>query len=470
VLAVLVSAQVLSVANSNLIAVALPQLSRDLGASDVQRQWIVDAFVLVFAALLVAGGVLADRYGRRRAFIAGLVVFAAGSQACALVSDPSLLIAARVVQALGPPLILPASLSIVTVTFANPRARARAIGVWGAGSGFGIAVGPLLGGVIVSGLGWRWAFGLSALAALGLASAALRLIPPDRPLAPTRRFDHVGAFLVTAVLASLVFGLIEGPVRGWTSPAVVLAFATTAALAGTFIRAERRHPAPLVDLELVRRPAFAGANLAAAALTFVLLATSVYLSEFLQTFRGSTPLEAGLALLPLGAATAVLAAVSGRLTARVPARRLIVLGLLCAAGGALLLSRGGAEHSLWPALLAIGAGAGIALPATTATAVAAVAAARTGMASAIHNAGRQVGATLGVAVLGSIVTAHAATASTYSHGLSIALLVATATLLATAAITLKLIPRYGASGSPARTSATGLEAADLRPTRTTACG
>ncbi|MDA0160397.1 MFS transporter [Solirubrobacter ginsenosidimutans] len=464
VLAVLVTAQVLSVANSNMIAVALPQLSSDLGASHVQRQWIVDAFVLVFAALLVAGGVLADRYGRRRAFVAGLVTFAAGSLGCALASDPGLLIGARVVQALGPPLILPASLSIVTVTFSAPGARARAIGVWGAGSGLGIAVGPLLGGVIVSGLGWRWVFGLSALAALGLASAALRLIPRDAQAAPTRRFDHLGALLVTAVLASLVFGLIEGPGRGWTSSAVLLAFATTVLLAAAFVAAERRHPAPLVDLELVRRPVFAAANLAAATLMFVMLATSVYLSDFLQTFRGSTPLQAGLTLLPLGAATALFAAASGRLTARVPARVAIVVGLLCAAGGALLLSRVGAAPGaglLWPALFAIGAGAGIALPATTATAVAAVDAARTGMASAIHNAGRQVGATLGVAVLGSIVTAHATagTATAYADGLSIALLVATTALVATAAITLKLVPRT----RKARDSCTALGALDTPP-------
>jgi DHA2 family methylenomycin A resistance protein-like MFS transporter len=441
-LAVLVSAQVLSVANSNLIAVALPRLSHDLGASDVQRQWIVDAFVLVFAALLVAGGVLADRYGRRRALLAGLLAFAAGSLACAVVSDPGLLIAARVLQALGPPLILPASLSIVTAMSPDPAARARAIGVWGAGSGFGVAVGPLLGGVIVSALGWRWAFGLSALAALALAAAALAVVPGDRPAAPSRRFDHLGALLVTGVLGSLVFGLIEGPSRGWSSPAVMLAFAASVVLAVAFVVAERRHPAPLVDLELVRRPVFAAANLAAATLMFVLLATSVYVSDFLQTFRDSTPLETGLALLPLGGAVAVLAWVSGRLTARAPARTLIVLGLLCAAAGALFLSLAGADHALWPALFALGAGAGIALPATTATAVAAVAVSRTGMASAIHNAGRQVGATLGVAVLGSIVAAHAAsgTASGYADGLSVALLVATTALLATAVVAIRLVP------------------------------
>jgi DHA2 family methylenomycin A resistance protein-like MFS transporter len=442
VLAVLVTAQVLSVANANLIAVALPQLSRDLGASDVQRQWIVDAFVLVFAALLVAGGVLADRYGRRRALLAGLVTFAAGSLACALVSDPGVLIAARVVQGLGPPLILPASLSILAATFPDPRPRARAIGAWGAGSGVGVAVGPLLGGVIVSALGWRWAFGLSGLAAVGLGAAALALVASDRPPAPASRFDHLGALIVTATLAGVVFGLIEGPARGWGSPAVLGAFAAAAALSALFVRVERRHPAPLVDLELVRRPVFAAANLAAAALMFVLLATSVYLSVFLQTFRDSTPLEAGLALVPLGAATALLAAVSGRLTERVAARTLIVLGLLCTAAGALALSRAGADHgAVWPALFALGAGAGIALPAATATAVA-VTAARTGMASAIHNAGRQVGATLGVAVLGSIVTAHAAggTATAYAEGLSVALLVGAATLLATAALAMRLVP------------------------------
>jgi DHA2 family methylenomycin A resistance protein-like MFS transporter len=447
VLAVLVTAQVLTVANSNLIAIALPQLSVELGASAAQRQWIVDAFVLVFAALLVAGGVLADRYGRRRALLAGFALFAAGSLACAVVSDPRLLIAARVLQALGPPLVLPASLSIVSATFSSPTARAKAIGVWGAGSGFGIAIGPLLGGVIVDGLGWRWAFGLSAVAAAALAAAALALIPDDRPAAPARRFDLGGALLVTAVIASLVFGLIEGPSRGWGSASVLSAFAFVLVFAAALIRAERAHPAPLIDVELLRRPTFLAANVSAATMLFAMLATSVYVSEFLQTFRARSPLEAGLALLPLGAATAVLAAISGRLTAHVAARAQIVLGLLCAGAGALLLSRLGTDDGLAPALLLLGAGAGIALPATTATAVSSVAAGRTGMASAIHNASRQVGATLGVAALGSIVTTHAASgrADDYADGLSIALLVAAAALVACAALTARLVrePRFG---------------------------
>jgi MFS transporter, DHA2 family, methylenomycin A resistance protein len=441
VLAVLVAAQVLTVANSNLIAIALPQLSIDLGASATQREWIVDAFVLVFASLLVAGGVLADRYGRRRALLAGLTLFAAGSVACALVSDPGLLIAARVLQALGPPLVLPASLSIVAATFSSPTARAKAIGVWGAGSGFGIAVGPLLGGTIVEGLSWRWAFGLSAVAAAALSIAAVALIPSDRPASPERRFDFGGALLVTAAIGSLVFGLIDGPARGWDSPAVVAAFVAAVVFGAALVLVERAHPAPLIDFELLRRPKFLAANLSAATMMFAMLATTVYVSEFLQTFRADSPLEAGLALAPLGVATAVLAAVSGRLTSHVPARTQIVLGLLFAGGGALLLSRLGTDSGLAAALLLIGTGAGIALPATTATAVSAVAATRTGMASAIHNASRQVGATLGVAALGSIVTTHAASgrASDYADGLSLALLVAAGALVACAALAVRLV-------------------------------
>jgi DHA2 family methylenomycin A resistance protein-like MFS transporter len=440
-LAVLVAAQVLTVANTNLIAIALPPLSAELGATAAQRQWIVDAYVLVFAALLVAGGVLADRYGRRHALLTGLGLFAAGSVACAFASDPGLLIAARVLQAVGPPLVLPASLSIVSATFSSPTARAKAIGVWGAGSGFGIAIGPVLGGMIVAGLGWRWAFGVSALAAAALGIVAVASIPADRPAAPSRRFDLRGALLVTGAIGGLVFALIEGPSRGWTSASVLGAFLAAAALSGALVLAERAHPAPLIDFELLRRPKFLAANLSAATMMFVMLATSVYVSEFLQTFRANSPLDAGLALLPLGAATAVLAAVSGRLTAHVAARTQIVLGLLCAGAGALLLSLLGTDHGLVPALLLLGAGAGIALPATTATAVSAVAATRTGMASAIHNASRQVGATLGVAALGSIVTTHAAggRADDYADGLSIALFVAAAALVVCAAVTVRLV-------------------------------
>jgi DHA2 family methylenomycin A resistance protein-like MFS transporter len=411
-LAVLVVGQVLSVANANMIAVALPPLSRDLGASGTQQQWVVDAFVLVFAALLIAGGVLGDRHGRRRAFVAGLGVFAVGSLACALAASPGPLIAARVVQGLGPPLILPGSLALVAVAYPDRRERARAIGFWGAGSGIGAALGPLLGGLIVAGLGWRWVFALNVPVALGLIAAALAVIERDSGHRGAHRFDLAGALLVTAGLAGVVFGIIEGRERGWTSPPVIAGFAAGLVLLAAFVAAERRHPEPLVDLALLGRRTFAGANVGGATMMFTLIGTTVYVSAFLQTTRDLTALETGLALLPLGGAVAACAPISGRLTAHVAPRALIVGGILCAAAGAALLGRTDAS-----------------------AAVSAAPAHETGMASAIHNASRQLGGALGVAVLGTIVLSG----TSLTAGLRAALTTAAVLLVAVAALSAGLL-------------------------------
>lgn len=395
-LLVLIAAQVLGVANANLIAVALPSLSADLGASGTQQQWIIDAYVLVFASLLVAGGTLADRYGRRRALLAGLSVFALGSAACALAADPGQLIAARVVQGLGPPLILPASLAILTASYTDPRQRGRAIGYWGAGSGLGLAVGPLLGGVLVGAFSWEAAFAFNVPAAAALSVAVLALVPGERPAPARVRFDAGGALLITLAMAALVFGIIEGRDRGWTSAPVVGGFAAAVVLALSFVRAERRHPAPLVDLELARHRRFVIANGGGAAMMFALLGATVYVAIDLQA-AGRTPFETGLQLLPLGIATSATAAVAGRQGRR---GLMMVGGLACAACGALALAK---LEAVWPGLSLLGIGAGVALPSMTATAVGAVPSERAGMASAIHNASRQLGGTLGVAVLGTIV-------------------------------------------------------------------
>jgi DHA2 family methylenomycin A resistance protein-like MFS transporter len=426
-LAVLVVAQVLSVANASMIAVALPPLARDLGASGTQQQWIVDAFVLVFASLLIAGGVLGDRLGRRRALVGGLCLFAAGSLACALAPNPGILIATRVLQGLGPPLLLPASLAIVTASSPDPQARARAIGIWGSGSGVGVATGPLLGGLVVSTLGWRWVFAFNVPVALALAGTALAVIPADRGHRSGHRFDRAGALLVTLGLAGIVFGIIEGRERGWTSAAVLAGFAAGAVLLAAFVRTERRHPDPLVDLSLLGRGPFAAANLGGGALLFVSLGVSVYLSAHLQA-EGRSALSTGLALLPLGAMVAAFAAVSGRATAHVAPRTQMLAGLAAACAGCAALAP--VPDALWPGLVLLGAGIGIALPAMTATAVSAAPGHRTGMASAIHNASRQIGATFGVAVLGTI---------TLGAGLHAAMITAAALLAAVAAATVWLI-------------------------------
>jgi DHA2 family methylenomycin A resistance protein-like MFS transporter len=431
-LAVLVVAQSLGVANASLIAVALPPLSAELGATAAQQQWIVDAYVLVLAAGLVLAGALADRWGSRRLLLAGLGVFSIASLACAITRSPSVLIALRAVQALGPAMVLPASLSILAASFPAGRERARALGIWGGASGLGVALGPLVGGALVAAFGWRWAFAFNAPLAVGLLVLAARIVAADRRGRPAHRIDWAGALLATGAMAALVFAIIQGPHDGWLSAPVVAVAGLSVALAAAFVVAERRHPAPLVDLSLLADRVLLAANLAAAAVVFAELGAAIYVSGFLQTYRGESPLEAGVGLLPLGIGIAVLAVLGGKLSQRVPARRQLAAGVLLSLLGAVMLSRAGSGSgplSLLPGLLVLGAGVGFTLPAGTAT-VAGVHASRTGMASAIHNAARQLGGTLGVAVMGSILVTQSAagTESAYVGGLQLAMLAAAACL------------------------------------------
>jgi len=454
VLATVTAAQLVNVASTTIVAVALPELGRDLRASATELQWVVDAFVLVFAALLIAGGVAADRYGRRAALLTGLVLFTVGSLWCVLAPTVEWLLAGRVVQALGPPLTVPASLAIVTDAYRDPAARARAIGVWGAGSGAGLALGPLLGGVLVDGLGWRWVFGVNVPVCAVLVALTLAGIRADRPRASGRPFDAVAALLLTAAMALLVFGLIEGRELGWGSVAVVGAFVGAVVLGLTFLRRELRHPAPLVDLRLLGRRAFFAANLGGATMYGALTATAVYLSLFLQQVQDRSALETGLWLLPMGALTAACAPLAGWLTARTGARTPILAGLATACAGFVVLLGLEPRTSFadaWWGIALLGVGTGLAMPPMTATAVSAAGSAHAGMASAIHNASRQVGQTFAVAVLGTLLFAEAgevgahepltaAGAAAWADGLHLALGVAAAALALVAVATAFLIP------------------------------
>ena len=454
VLATVTGAQILSVASASVIAVALPALASELDAGGAEQQWVVDSFVLVFASLLIAGGVIGDRHGRRDALVVGLALFAAGSLWCALAPDVGWLIAGRVVQALGPPLVLPASLGIVTATFRDPAQRARAVGYWGAGSGLGLTLGPLLGGLLVDGLGWRWVFGVNVGICAVLGSLALRHVPRDRPSAPAHRFDAAAAVLVTAAVASLVFALIEGRRLGWASPAVLgaLVLATVAGVA--FVAQERRHPAPLVDLGLLRHRTFLAANLGGATVYGALTGLAVYLSVFLQQVQGRSALEAGLCLLPQGLLTAACAPLAGRVTAAVGPKPPILAGMGLVAVAVLALVRLDVDtpvSEFWWLFAVLGMGTGIALPAMTVTALSAAPAPRAGMASALHNASRQLGQTFGVAVLGTVILAHAGAAaesgriepaaiSDWIGGLHVALMVAGAGVALAAVAIAFLIP------------------------------
>jgi DHA2 family methylenomycin A resistance protein-like MFS transporter len=415
VLLTVVGAQILSIASATVVAVALPDLGRDLGATGPQQQWVVDAFVLVLASLLIAGGVLGDRYGRKAAFLVGVTVFATGSLICALAPSIAVLLTGRVLQALGPALVLPASLAIVSEVFPDPAAKARAIGLWGAGSGVGLASGPTLGGAIVDAVGWRGVFAVNVPVCVLLLVAGWRVIPHGRPLRATVRFDLAGAVLLTTATASLAFVIIEGREAGWLSPPIVAVAVTCILATVAFVRVERRHPVPLVDLALLRHRGFVVANLGAGGASFAFVGCVVFLSVFLQQVQDRSPGEAGLCLLPLGAATAACAPFAGRLSARLGPRVPVLCGLALATVAMTLLAVRlevglPAVDLAW--MLALqGCGLGLALPAMTVTAVGSVEQARAGMAAAVHNACRQLGQALGVAVVGTIVFARAGSVS-----------------------------------------------------------
>jgi DHA2 family methylenomycin A resistance protein-like MFS transporter len=463
ILATVTVAQLLSVASATVVAVALPGIGDELRASGTEQQWVVDAFVLVFASLLVAGGVVGDRRGRRLAFLAGLGLFAGGSLWCALAPSVEWLLAGRVVQALGPPLVLPASLAIVTATYPDAAERARAVGIWAIGSGTGVAAGPVLGGLLVDGLGWRWVFGANVVVALVLVAIGLRSIPRDRPARPAHRFDGGAAVLLTAAVALLVFGLIEGRELGWGSAPVLVALGAAAALTAAFVRRERRHPAPLVDLGLLARRPFLAANVGGATLYGALTASAVYVSIFLQQVQGRSALETGLVSLPQGLLIALCAPLASRATARMGPRLPILAGMGVVTVAFVDLLRIDASTPVLQTGLAfavLGIGTGLALPAMTITALDCAPGGKAGMASAIHNASRQLGQTFAVAVLGTVIFATAgeeaetgrlagAAAAGYVDGLQLAMLVCAAGLVAVAAAVAVLVPRRRIARAPA---------------------
>jgi MFS transporter, DHA2 family, methylenomycin A resistance protein len=445
-LATVTAAQVLAIASATVVAVALPAIGDDLDAEGAELQWVIDAFVLVFAALVVAGGVWGDRHGRRLAFTVGLTVFAAGSLVCALAQSVEVLLAGRVLMGLGPPLVLPASLAIVTATYEDPAARARAVGLWAMGSGTGVAAGPMLGGLLVDGLGWRAVFAFNVPVAAALVLVAWRVVARDRPARPAHAFDAPGAALLTAGLACLVFGTIEGRELGWSSPAAVGVFSAAAVLLAAFGAWERRHPAPLVDFALVRERTFVAANAGGLLIFFALFGSIVLFSLFLQDVQGRSAVETGLCLLPQGLGIVLVAPLAGRLTAAQGPRVPILVGLvllLAGLGGLLGVEAGSSLGELWWCFALLGVGAGLALPPMTVTALAAAPAARTGMASAVHNASRQLGQTFGVAVLGTIVLGRAADGGTagYVDGLHVATVVSMVLLVAALVLAAVLVPR-----------------------------
>jgi EmrB/QacA subfamily drug resistance transporter len=394
--------------DSTIVNVALPAIGRNLHASVAGLQWTIDGYTLVLASLLMLSGATADRIGRLRVFQVGLAVFTVGSGLCSLAPGLGWLIAFRGVQAIGGSMLNPVAMSIITNTFTDRAERARALGVWGGTFALSMALGPVLGGLLVDTVGWRGVFWVNIPVGIAAIVLAARFVPESR--APrARRPDPVGQALLIAMLGSLTYAIIEGPDFGWHAPVIIALFAVAAAALAVFVAFEARRREPVLDPRFFRSIPFAGAVLTAisafAALGGFLFLTTLYL----QDVRGLSPLDAGLHLLPMAVAMAIGAVASSRILARWGGRiPMIVSGAAMAAGGLLLsgLSTSWSTPRLVLVFAIFGIGAGAVNAPITQAAVSGMPAAQAGVASGIASTSRQVGTSLGVAITGSILAAN----------------------------------------------------------------
>ncbi len=399
--------------DNTVLNVVLPTLERRLNASTSELQWIVDAYVLVFAGLLLVAGSLADRVGRKRTFLAGLVVFGAGSSWASASGSVEMLIAARASMGIGAALIMPSTLSIITNTFQDEGERQRALGLWAGTSGAGIALGPIVGGLLLAHFWWGSVFLINVPIAVIALALALPLVPDSRnehALAP----DVAGSLLSIVAMGLVVWAIIEAPVRGWSSILVIAPGAAGIVALATFVLWERRSSHPMLVLGFFRRRSFSAAVSSVGLVTFGLFGALFVLTQFLQLQLGYTPLQAGLRTLPAAAAIAVMAPLSTIFVRRLGIKATVVAGMLLIAAG--LYDTSGATVSTTYAeivsgFVLLGVGAGLVIPAATGSVMGSVPAVHTGVGSATNGTFLQVGGAFGVAIVGSLMSTR------YAHRL-----------------------------------------------------
>jgi EmrB/QacA subfamily drug resistance transporter len=386
-----------------IVNVALPEAVTELHASFSDLQWIVDSYVLVLAAFLLAAGTFADRFGRRRVYCLGLAAFGAASLACGLAPGPETLIVARVIQGLGAASMFAVAPALINETYQG-KARGLAFGVWGGVSAAAAAAGPVVGGVLTHYLGWRWIFLVNVPISVVAVVLALRVLPRSRG-DRSRRLDLAGTALFTVSAGALVFGLIRGNEIGWGSSATLAALVGSVIAFLAFLLTERSRTFPVVRMDILRDRAFAGVSIASVAFTLSAYSCLLYVSLQLQANDHLSPLQAGLVLAPLGFAAMVTALAKGRLLGLLPVRVPITAGLLMVGTGSLVMA-GTSSGPVWPLVLAgttvAGAGTGLVSPMLAATAVSIVPRGQEGMASAVNAACRQLGTALGIAGFGAL--------------------------------------------------------------------
>ncbi|MGV9296300.1 MFS transporter [Amycolatopsis sp. NPDC003676] len=416
ILAILCSSILVVAMDNTIVNVALPVIRTDLDASINGLQWTIDSYTLVIACFLMLGGATGDRLGRKRIFLAGLVLFGLGSLLCSVAPSIGWLVAARIVQALGGAMLNPVAMSIITNVFADPGERARAIGVWGSIVGISLGVGPVLGGVLTESIGWRAIFWVNVPVVVAAIALTMRYVPESRAPRP-RRPDPVGQVLVVVLLGSVVTAAIEGQRLGWGSP-LILSLAGLGVLALlALIRWEIRRREPLVELRFFRSAPFSSATISAVC-GLAAFGTFLFLSPlYLQDVRGLSALQSGLMLLPTAVAVTIAAPLAGRLVATRGARIPLLTAGISMTVVAVVLTTASDTTPLWVLAIAYGVfgmGFGLLNPPITNAAVSGMPRSQAGVAAAVASTSRQVGQTLGVAVAGTILAAAATPLAGYA--------------------------------------------------------
>jgi len=400
--------------DNNIVNVAIPTIQRSLHLSVSGLEWVVSSYLLTVAGLLLVGGRLADVFGRRRLFLVGMAVFTLSSLAAGLAGSGGMLIGSRAIQGIGAALLMPATLAIIMAAFTNVRERSMAIGIWAAVGALALATGPALGGLISQHLHWGWIFLINVPIGLITFAIAIFYVTESRAESAARQLDLPGLTASALSLFALTYALIEGNVSGWTAPRILGAFALAAAAAGIFLAIEARSAHPMVDLKMFRSREFSGGTGTMMIWAFGILGIYFFTSLYLQQTLGFSPVEAGLAFVPMALCVAVFAGIAPRIEARAGAHRTVAAGMLLMVIGLVLFARLGLHvsyASLLPGFMLFGAGAGLMnVPLTNAT-MAATPTSVAGVASALLNASREVAGLLGITIIGAVLrTAQGASA------------------------------------------------------------
>ena len=391
--------------DNTVVNVALPSIERSLHMSISQLEWIVTAYALTFAAFMLTGGKLADLIGRRRIFVIGLVIFTASSFVCGIAPSSSWLIGARAVQGIGAALMNPATLSIITATF-PPRQRGLAIGIWAGVSAMALAIGPLVGGLLTEHISWHWVFYINVPIGIAGIFASYIFIEESKDTSHEQRLDLPGLLTSGAGLFALTYGLIESNNYGWTSGRILASFAVGIVLLTAFVLLELHQRLPMLELSLFRNSTFTGANVATLLVGLAMFGVFFYVSLFMQQVLGYSPVQAGATFLPMTVLVILVAPQAGRVSDRVGSRWLVGIGMTLVSGSLLWYSRLEPGMRFWdilPGLLMGGFGMAMTMTPTTAAAMGSVAVDKAGVGSAVLNSMRQVGGSLGIAIMGAVV-------------------------------------------------------------------